>query len=55
MSTGVDAIRVPAKGTHSASVIWLHGLGDTGAGWKFLSTYFDFPVYICLFPICADN
>jgi len=50
MSAGVDAIRVPAKGTHSASVIWLHGLGDTGAGWKFLSTYFDFPHVKWIFP-----
>jgi Phospholipase/Carboxylesterase len=46
MSAGVAAIRVPAKGTHSASVIWLHGLGDSGDGWKFMSKFFDLPVYL---------
>lgn len=45
MSAGVDAIRVPATGVHSASIIWLHGLGDTGQGWRFLSKQFDLPVY----------
>lgn len=46
MSAGVDAIRVPATGTHSASVIWLHGLGDSGEGWRFMSKFFDLPVYL---------
>jgi predicted esterase len=23
--------------THTATVIWLHGLGDSGAGWYFLA------------------
>ena len=26
-------IVVPAKGAHDATVIWLHGLGDSGQGW----------------------
>lgn len=45
MSAGINAIRVPAKANHTASVIWLHGLGDTGQGWKFISRYYDFPVF----------
>ena len=49
MSAGVDAVRIEATGTHSASIIWLHGLGDTGHGWRFLSEYYDLPVYISLF------
>ena len=44
MSAGISAIRVPATGTHSATVIWLHGLGDTGKGWSFLAKYVDIPV-----------
>ena len=27
-----DPIRIPAKAAHTGSVVWLHGLGDTGAG-----------------------
>jgi len=32
MST-LPAVTVPAKNDHSATVIFLHGLGDTGNGW----------------------
>lgn len=28
----LDAVIIPAKSTHRASVIWLHGLGDSGHG-----------------------
>jgi predicted esterase len=45
MSAGVDAECVPARATHTASVIWLHGLGDMGHGWRFLSEHYDLPVY----------
>lgn len=31
------AIRIPAKDTHTASFIFLHGLGDNGRGWTFLA------------------
>ncbi|KAA8909604.1 hypothetical protein TRICI_004439 [Trichomonascus ciferrii] len=31
------AVRIPAKATPSAAVIFLHGLGDSGAGWSFLA------------------
>jgi predicted esterase len=31
------AVRIPAKKVHTASVIFLHGLGDSGYGWSFLS------------------
>ena len=26
-------LRVPAQGKHTATVLFLHGLGDTGMGW----------------------
>lgn len=51
MSAGVDAVSVSATGTHTASVIWLHGLGDTGHGWRFLSEYYDLPV---IFPLLQN-
>jgi hypothetical protein len=54
MSAGVDAIRVHATGAHSASVIWLHGLGDSGEGWKFMSKLFDLPVHLFLSYTFAD-
>lgn len=44
MSAGISAIRVPAIDTHTATIIWLHGLGDTGRGWSFLAKYVDMPV-----------
>lgn len=31
------AVRIPAKAAHTATVIFLHGLGDSGAGWMFLA------------------
>ena len=46
MSAGINALRVPATGNHTASVIWLHGLGDSGKGWRFLSQFYDF------LPVC---
>lgn len=30
-------IRVPAKAAHTATVIFLHGLGDSPAGWVFFA------------------
>lgn len=33
MYGGGSGVSVPARGTASACVIFLHGLGDTGAGW----------------------
>jgi len=44
MSAGISAIRVPATENHTATVIWLHGLGDTGRGWSFLAKYVAMPV-----------
>lgn len=34
-------IEIEAKGVHTATVIMMHGLGDTGAGWSFLPTYYN--------------
>lgn len=32
-----SAVRIPATRTPSASIIFLHGLGDSGSGWAFLA------------------
>ncbi|KAK9453873.1 Phospholipase/carboxylesterase/thioesterase [Dipodascopsis uninucleata] len=33
----MSAVRVPAIAEHTATVIFMHGLGDSGSGWKFLA------------------
>ncbi|KAI5809881.1 Phospholipase/carboxylesterase/thioesterase [Peziza echinospora] len=38
--TSAAAIVVPAATTHTATFIFLHGLGDTGAGWSSISENF---------------
>jgi hypothetical protein len=40
----VSAVRVLARETHTASIIWLHGLGESGHAWTFLSNRTDLPV-----------
>lgn len=32
-----SAVRIPAKKVQTASLIFLHGLGDTGHGWSFIA------------------
>jgi lysophospholipase-1/lysophospholipase-2 len=32
----MPGISIPARAQHTASVIFAHGLGDSGAGWSFL-------------------
>ena len=44
MSAGISAIRIPAKANATASIIWLHGLGDSGRGWSFISQYYNISV-----------
>jgi len=46
----VDAIRVLTKETHKATVIWLHGLEETGEDWRYLSSYFNFTNVKWIFP-----
>lgn len=36
----VPAISIPARAVHKATVIFSHGLGDSGAGWSFLPELF---------------
>jgi hypothetical protein len=45
MSAGISAIRIPCSGTHKASIIWLHGLGDTGRGWSFIQQFYNLSVF----------
>ena len=33
----MSAIRIPSVAEHTASVIFMHGLGDSGSGWRFLA------------------
>lgn len=33
----LTSVVVAAKTKHTATVVWLHGLGDTGSGWSFLA------------------
>ncbi|KAK9478470.1 Phospholipase/carboxylesterase/thioesterase [Lipomyces japonicus] len=33
----MSAVRVPAIAEHTATFIFMHGLGDSGSGWKFLA------------------
>ncbi|KAI8074512.1 Phospholipase/carboxylesterase/thioesterase [Gongronella butleri] len=37
MATSLTSVVVGARLTHSATVIFLHGLGDSGHGWSFLA------------------
>jgi len=50
MSAGISAVRIPPEGKHTASIIWLHGLGDTGNGWSFLPSAYDFNHINWIFP-----
>ncbi|KAF9780322.1 Phospholipase/carboxylesterase [Thelephora terrestris] len=34
MATSMKLLVVPPKGNHTATVIFMHGLGDSGYGWK---------------------
>lgn len=38
---GLPYIEVPAKGEHKASLIWLHGLGDSGHGFAPVMPYME--------------
>ncbi|KAI7865202.1 Phospholipase/carboxylesterase/thioesterase [Mucor mucedo] len=46
----LTAVVVAAKTKHTATVLWFHGLGDTGSGWSFLaeelSTLFPYVKWI---------
>lgn len=48
----LKSVVVPAKTTHSATVIFSHGLGDTGNGWSFLAQQLGgmFPYVKWIFP-----
>jgi hypothetical protein len=41
---------VPAKSSHSATVIWLHGLGDSGSGWAPIAQQLSLPHVKWIFP-----
>jgi lysophospholipase II len=43
-------IVVPALGAHSATVIMLHGLGDSGQGWQSLAPRMNLPHAKFIFP-----
>lgn len=33
----LTSVVIGARAKHTATVFWLHGLGDSGAGWSFLA------------------
>ncbi|XP_078677232.1 acyl-protein thioesterase 1-like isoform X1 [Branchiostoma floridae x Branchiostoma belcheri] len=49
MSSHIDPVTVSATGKHTATVIFLHGLGDTGHGWSYALSEIKQPhiKYIC--------
>ncbi|XP_035667669.1 acyl-protein thioesterase 2-like [Branchiostoma floridae] len=49
MSSQIDPVTVSASGKHTATVIFLHGLGDTGHGWSYALSEIRQPhiKYIC--------
>ena len=46
----VDGYPMPSKDKHTATVIWLHGLGDSGYGWSSVSEQLNMPWVKFLFP-----
>lgn len=46
----VPPVVVPAKSSHSATVIWLHGLGDSGSGWAPIAHELNLPHVKWVFP-----
>lgn len=39
----LEFVQYPAQGTHKATVIWLHGLGDSGDGFAPVAPQLDLP------------
>lgn len=37
MPEQLSTVVIEPTATHTATVIWLHGLGDSGVGWLFLT------------------
>ncbi len=46
----MNPIVVPARATHSATVIMLHGLGDSGDGWSSVAGQLNMPWVKYIFP-----
>ncbi|ORX48217.1 Phospholipase/carboxylesterase [Hesseltinella vesiculosa] len=38
MASNLTSVIIGAKGKHTATVVFLHGLGDSGHGWSFLAS-----------------
>ena len=55
LATNMNPIVVPARSQHSATVIVLHGLGDSGAGWSSVAGQLDFPWVKFIFPSAAPR
>jgi predicted esterase len=54
-TTNMNPIVVPARAQHSATVIVLHGLGDSGAGWSSMAGQLDMPWVKFIFPSAAPR
>ncbi|CAM0137379.1 hypothetical protein VKS41_003264 [Umbelopsis sp. WA50703] len=39
MAASLKSVLIQPKASHTGTVIWLHGLGDSGAGWSFMAEH----------------
>ncbi|KAI8579892.1 hypothetical protein K450DRAFT_239591 [Umbelopsis ramanniana AG] len=39
MAASLKSVLIQPKAAHTGTVIWLHGLGDSGAGWSFMAEH----------------
>lgn len=46
---------IEPKKKHTASLIWLHGLGDNGYGWASVSAQLQMPWIRCIFPSAPNR
>ena len=54
-ATSMNPIVVPARSGHSATVIMLHGLGDSGDGWSSIAHQLNTPWIKYIFPSAAPR
>ncbi len=55
LAINMNPIVIPARSKHSATVIVLHGLGDSGAGWSSVAGQLDMPWVKFIFPSAAPR
>jgi lysophospholipase-2 len=45
MAAALKSVLIQPRAAHTGTVIWLHGLGDSGTGWAFMAEHLaqEFP------------